>query len=462
MNETTDPISKIFYRQKEFFKTGATQKLEYRRKKLHDLLQSLDEFEEKICQALAKDLGKGSGESYLSEIGFLKEEISHTLKNLKKWIRPQRVPTPMTLFPARSFIRPEALGTVLIIAPWNYPFQLLVSPLIGALAAGNTVVLKPSEVSEHTALMAKDLIQSIFKEEEVALIEGAIPETTSLLKLPFDHIFYTGNGEVGKIVMKAAAEHLVPVTLELGGKSPCFVFNCADLSMAAKRIAWGKFFNCGQTCVAPDYLLIDKQYREQLVQYLIFWIKSFYGKNPLESQEYGKIINNRHFQRLSRLINKEKVLFGGELDEGKDRISPTILEANLDDEIMKDEIFGPLLPILEFDNIKEAIEVVLNKDKPLACYLFTQDKEKEKQVLEKVSAGGVCINDTIVHLTNTHLPFGGVGGSGMGAYHGYFSFKTFSHFKAVVKRWFIFDLKLRYPPYIDNIKLIKKITAWLG
>jgi aldehyde dehydrogenase (NAD+) len=454
-----EQIEQLFKRQKEYFSSGETQKYHYRKTKLTQLLNALDHFEQDIFTALDQDLNKSIEESYLSEISFLKNEINYTINNLKKWMRPLTVPTPLTLFPSRSQICPEPLGVVLIISPWNYPFQLLISPLIGALAAGNTAILKPSEVSSHTAKLVFKLIQKIFKPEEVAVVEGAIKETQMLLEQPFDHIFYTGNATVAKIIMKKAAQHLTPVTLELGGKSPCFVFGEGNLSMTAKRIAWGKFFNCGQTCVAPDYILVEKKIREELVHLIKYWIGQFYGKVPIESREYGKIINQRHLDRLLGLLEGADIIHGGEVDKKNLRLAPTLVLSQQSDNVMKEEIFGPILPILEFDKLNQAVEFVKGLEKPLACYVFSHNKQFLQKVTREVSAGGVCINDTVVHLSNHHLPFGGVGNSGMGAYHGYFSFKTFSHFKPILRRWFQFDVGFRYPPYQGKLKLLKRIMG---
>ncbi|MBT3585098.1 MAG: aldehyde dehydrogenase family protein, partial [Halobacteriovoraceae bacterium] len=374
----------------------------------------------------------------------------------------KRVRHPLLHFPGHSKIQSEPLGSVLIIGPWNYPFQLVISPLVGAIAAGNTAIIKPSEISGNTSQAITAMIEDAFDPMEVAIVEGGIPQTSALLELHFDYIFYTGNGTVGRIVMAAAAKNLVPVTLELGGKSPCLVFGEGDLEVSARRIVWGKFFNNGQTCVAPDYLIVQKDLKEPLLEKIKKTIGEYYGENPATSQDYGRVINGNHYKRLTSLFSAEQVLFGGQTEAAENYIAPTLIEADKDSEIMKGEIFGPLLPILEMENFGQALEHIKNGDKPLAAYLFTSDRELQGRFEREISSGGMCINDTIVQLSNDCLPFGGVGESGMGAYHGLASYETFSHRKAIMVRSTWLDLALRYPPYIGKLPIIRTLLKWFG
>lgn len=417
--------------------------------------------ESEILVALKADLNKSAFESYLSEIDFCLHEIKLMKKKLKKWMKPKRVLSPFPFMPARSEIHYEPYGQVLVIAPWNYPFQLAIVPLIGAIAAGNKVIVKPSEMAPATSKIIDDVITSALDSEIAAVIEGGVEETTELLNLKFDYIFYTGNGHVGRIIMAAAAKNLTPLTLELGGKSPAIV-TTKNVDLAAKRIVWGKFFNAGQTCVAPDYILINKIDEDRFIAASKKYLTQFYSEEIKRSGDYGRIINERHFDRLSALIDKDSVLIGGDVDKEELYISPTYVRADKDSAIMKDEIFGPLLPIVYSDNLEESIEFVKSYDKPLACYAFVDSNGDKKKVIESISSGGMVINDTIVHLSNEKLPFGGVGESGMGAYHGEFSFKLFSHEKAVMKRSFCLENNLRYPPYEKKVSLVRKIMNLLS
>lgn len=429
---------------------------------LKKLSAAIDTYTPEIEKALKHDLGKSALESYVAEIGFVQSEIRHTLKKLKKWMKPKRCGTPMILWPARSQIISEPRGKVLIISPWNYPFQLLFSPMVGALAAGNQVVLKPSELAPETASVITRLVQETFDPRLIAVVNGGVEQTSALLDKPFDYIFYTGNGHVGRIVMEKAAKHLTPVTLELGGKSPCIIAGAPNMTVATKRVAWGKWFNVGQTCVAPDYILIEKGLKDTFLENLKRALDEFYGENPRLSSDYGKIINQRHFRRLISLIDPNKIIFGGESDESKCYIAPTVMSAKLDDPIMQDEIFGPILPIIEVNSVDEAFEIVKRRDHPLAAYIFTGDHALEQRFVSNVHAGGMCINDCLMHLSNPELPFGGVGAAGMGAYHGVESFRIFSHQKSVLKRFFFLDLKLRYPPYIGKLAPLKWLMRFLG
>ncbi|MDC1173754.1 aldehyde dehydrogenase [Bacteriovoracaceae bacterium] len=448
-------IQTLFQNSKTFANTGISHSYEWRVEALKRLEKVILLYEKEIIEALRLDLGKSEFEGYVSEVGFTLSEISHTIKKLKKWMRPKKVSSPLIQFPCRSYINFEPLGTVLIIAPWNYPFNLLMAPLIGALSAGNNAILKPSEISVHTSKICEKIISDAFTPEEVIVIQGEVKETTALLELPFDHIFYTGNGSVGRIVMEKAAKNLVPVTLELGGKSPCMVLGENDLEIVGRRIAWGKFFNAGQTCVAPDYIIVEKKKKSALEEAIKNGLNSFYGKEVKSSPDYGRIINERHWNRLKHIIDESEVSYGGDGDKSQKYISPTLINADSSSASMKDEIFGPLLPIVTVENTAEAIEFINSSDKPLACYLFTKDKSVENTVVKKVSSGGLCINDSLVHLSSQTLPFGGVGESGMGRYHGRYSFETFSHQKAVMKRYQIFDILVRYPPYLGKLKIIK-------
>lgn len=448
--------------QRKFFSTGKTQSLEYRLYLLAKLKKVISENETLIGEALKQDLNKPELEAYVSETGFVLEEINYAIKKLHKWIKPRRVKSPVLQQPCRSFIKKEPLGTVLIIGPWNYPFQLILAPLVGAIAAGNTAILKPSELAPATSKLIKEIFHENFARGEISVIEGAIDETNYLLDEKFDYIFYTGSGMVGKIIMEKAAKHLTPVTLELGGKSPCMIFGDLDLNLVARRIAWGKFINGGQTCVAPDYVLIEKKNKDRFVTEMKAVIREYYGENPAQSPDYCRIINEHHFKRLASQIIKEDVLIGGETDESQRYIAPTVLNANEDSPIMSEEIFGPLLPIVTVKDVGAALNIINKKPKPLALYLFTNDSKLENVISTATSSGGLLINDTIVHLTNNRLPFGGVGASGIGAYHGKFSFDIFSHNKSVMKRYLMLDVALRYPPYFGKLKIIRWLMKYFG
>lgn len=423
---------------------------------LNSLKAVLIKDQAQIGVALKKDLGKCSFEAWSTEIGFLTGEISHFVKDLPSMMSPEKVATPLTMQPGASYIYKEPYGVVLVLAPWNYPVQLAFSPLIGAIAAGNRVVIKPSEMTPHCAQVIADVVAQVFSEEEVQVVLGGVEETTQLLKEQFDYIFFTGSTAVGKVVMRAAAEHLTPVTLELGGKSPCLIDESANLAVAAKRVAWGKWMNAGQTCVAPDYVLIPKKLEASFVVEIKKAIEQFYSASPQQSPDFGRIVNERHFDRLVKLMADAEIVCGGQHDRTERFIAPTILRGVSENHpIMQDEIFGPLLPIMTYENFDEAISFIKKRNKPLALYLFTQNKDSEKKVLESVSFGGGCINDTVIHLANSELPFGGVGPSGMGAYHGKLSFETFSHKKAVFKQTTMVDVPVRYPPYKGKEGLLK-------
>lgn len=444
-------------RQKEYFKTGKTKKTAFRIAYLGKLLRWMDENEDRILEALNKDLGKSSTEGYMTEIGMVKEEIRFSMKHLAMWSKPRRVKTPVSQFPSSSFIYREPYGVVLIMAPWNYPFQLTVAPLIGAISAGNCAVLKPSSYSVNTSEIIRDMIREVFPSCYVSVVTGGREENEALLNEKFDYIFFTGSPKVGKSVMEKAARHLTPVSLELGGKSPCIVDETADLKTAAKRIVWGKFLNAGQTCVAPDYVLVQHSVKKKLIHYIEKQIQKMYGMNPLENEEYSSIINMRHFKRICGLLDERKVIYGGKKNEEILKIEPTVMDGiTWDDPVMKEEIFGPILPIMSYYDLREAVTAINAQSRPLALYLFTKDKKKEAYILRMISYGGGCINDTVVHLATPYLPFGGVGQSGMGKYHGKASFDTFTHEKSILKKSLLVDIPLRYPPFRNHLKFIKK------
>jgi aldehyde dehydrogenase (NAD+) len=445
-----EQIPSIVRDLRDIFHTGRTRALEWRLEQLQGIERMALEHEAEIKKALALDMGKPELEAHISELVYLRSEIKMVRKNLKSWLKPERVSTPIFLQPAVSRIYREPLGLVLIIGPWNYPFQLVMLPLVGAIAAGNCAIVKPSEVSEHTSNLIARLLPMYVDKECIRVVEGGVPETTALLAEKFDHIFYTGNGHVGRIVMSAAAKHLTPVTLELGGQSPAIVDREADLQVAARRIIWGKYFNAGQTCVAPNHLLVHEDIYEQFIEMLGRVIGEFYGEDPRLSPDYARIINQRHFERLLKLIEGANIAFGGKHDVSARYIAPTIIrDATPDAPLMREEIFGPILPVLKITSIDEAISIVNAGDKPLALYIFSANSDVQQRVIQQTSSGGAAINHIWMHLTVPELPFGGVGESGMGAYHGRFSFETFSHRKSVLKKLTSLDPRVVYPPYTE-------------
>lgn len=449
-------------RQRDYFRTGATQPIAVRLEQLGLLRAAVVSREAAILEALKQDLGRPAEEAYTSEVGIVLAEIDHARKRLAAWARPKKLRSPLAIFPATSWLHAEPYGTVLIIAPWNYPFQLAIAPLAAALAAGNCAVLKPSEAAPHTSRLIAEMIGATFEEAYVAAVEGAAPEAQALLAQRFDYIFYTGGTQVGKIVMAAAAKHLTPVTLELGGKNPCIVDRDADLATAARRIAWGKFMNAGQTCIAPDFLLVHKEVKVQLLAGLAAAVGAFYGADPRQSPDYGRIVNERHFERLAALLAGGKVLLGGEASRAERYIAPTLLEGvDWDSAIMQEEIFGPILPVLEFEDLYAEIGRLQAKPKPLALYYFSRDRARQDEVLRRLSSGGACINDIFGQFLNLRLPFGGVGDSGMGAYHGKAGFDTFSHARGVVRRATWADPGTRYPPYKTPLAVLRRIFSFL-
>ena len=445
---TETEIQKILDSQRDFFRSGSTLDVKGRQESLARLKKGILKYERKIHEALEKDLGKSRFESYMCETGMVLSEITYMQRHLGGFARERRVPTPLAQFHSRSFQKPSPYGQVLIMSPWNYPFLLTLDPLVDALAAGNTVILKPSAYSPHTSSVIKDLIGECFPKEHVAVVTGGRAENTSLLSCRFDLIFFTGSQSVGREVMRRAAEHLTPVILELGGKSPCIVEKSADLSLAARRIVFGKFLNCGQTCVAPDYIYCDRAVKEDLVKELKRQIRKQYGEFPLENPNYGKIINEKHFDRLCSLIEEKKTAWGGRSCRETLKIEPTVLNnAAWEDRVMQEEIFGPILPVLAYDSLQGALEEINARPHPLALYLFTRSKKAAARVTSCCGFGGGCINDTIIHLATSGMGFGGFGESGMGAYHGKAGFDAFSHTKSIVDKKMWLDLPMRYQPY---------------
>jgi len=442
------------------FATGITQSLNWRRQQLDSLERMLEEQEPAIVSALAKDLGKPEQEVFLGELALLFSEIRYARRRLMRWTRPRPVPTPLVGLPGRSWVQPEPLGMVLIIGAWNYPIQLVLSPLIPALAAGNCVVIKPSEIAANCAALMADLLPRYMDTRALAIIEGGVEETTALLDQRFDHVFYTGGAAVGRIVMKAAAEHLTPVTLELGGKSPCVIDRGADLQSAARRIVWGKCLNAGQTCIAPDYVLVAADQHDALIEALRAHLKAMYGEDPLASPDYAKIINRRHFDRLTNYLNEGRVVIVGRVDVDRERIEPTVItDVQADGALMSEEIFGPILPILKVESLGQAIEFIRGRAKPLAAYLFTRSRASEQRFIDQVSTGNLCVNDVIMFMSVPELPFGGVGESGMGQYHGRAGFDRLSHLKSIMRRGRFPETTVRFAPY-TSFKL--KLLKWLG
>lgn len=431
--------------------------------RLNRLKQALKLHEKQVLDALKKDLGKSPEEAYLTEVGYIYNEIDSTIKKLANWMRPKRVPGSWLIFPSKSAIEFKPKGVVLIIAPWNYPFQLCLAPLVGAIAAGNTCILKPSEEALETGQVIARMIASSFSEQEIEVVLGGVEATQKLFERKIDHLFFTGSTHVGRILMIEAAKSLIPVTLELGGKSPCLIYDCSELELAARRIAWGKLLNSGQTCVAPDYVLIQRGQRAAFINYFKSAVQAMYGQEPIQSQDYGSIINDRHYERLVSLTQNIK-LEEKNFHKGQRKIAPILISLEVDDQsaLMKDEIFGPLLPIIEIDSFEEGLEFIQSRERPLAAYFFSSSQSMLTSFRQKIMAGGICLNDVVVHLTNKNLPFGGIGPSGMGAYHGYFSFQTFSHQQAVLTRSFWLENRLRYPPYKGKLSLFRRLLAWFS
>ncbi len=453
-----ESIRDMLKKQKSFFEKGYTKDINFRIEALKKLKHNIKMNETNIFKALKIDLNKSEFETFITEIGIVYDEINGAIKNIKKWSKSKKVKTSITNFLASSYIYNEPYGVALIMAPWNYPFQLIMAPLVGAISAGNCVLLKPSELAVETEKIIVKIIKETFSDEYIGVVTGGIKENEALLKEKFDYIFYTGGINVGKIVMRAAAEHLTPMTLELGGKSPCIVDKDANIDLAARRIAWGKFLNAGQTCVAPDYLVVHRNIKEKLISSIENYIIEFFGENAFESEEYPRIINERHFKRLEGYLKEGKIISGGKTDISNLYIEPTIIEGiNFKNRIMEEEIFGPIFPVIEFEGMDEVTDIIKNNPKPLALYYFSEDKEKQEFIIKNISFGGGCINDTIMHLSTSTLPFGGVGSSGMGSYHGRTSFETFSHKKSILKKSNLVDIKIRYAPFKGKINLARKL-----
>ena len=445
---TEQEIKDILQQQNHFFSSGKTIPAEFRLKQLESLKEAMIRHEADLAAALKADLGKSRMESYMCEIGLTLSELTWMQKHLRSLMRSKRVSTPTAQFAAKSFRSPSPYGTVLIMSPWNYPVLLTLDPLIDAIAAGNTAVVKPSAYAPCTFDVMKTMIEECFPAHYVAVVDGGRAENQALLQKRFDMIFFTGGKTVGREVLRHAAEYLTPVTLELGGKSPCIVDSTAKIRLAAKRIVFGKYLNCGQTCVAPDYILCDKRIRDELITAILSEIEKQFGKEPLKNPNYGKIINEKHFERILGLINGEKLVYGGQSEPESLRIAPTVLNnITWDDAVMGEEIFGPLLPILTFDTLDEALNTVESHPHPLALYFFSEDKAAQKKILDTSRFGGGCINDTIIHLATSDMPFGGVGESGMGSYHGRVGFETFSHYRSIVDKKTWMDLPIRYQKY---------------
>lgn len=446
----------------DFYKMNLKTDIRYRKKKLKKLLSCIESNQNNILDALYNDFKKPVFETYLTEVFYTISDLKNTIKNMESWAkRRQKLPSILN-FPSTDYIYKEPYGSVLIISPWNYPFQLALCPLIAAVAAGNTVVLKPSELTPNTANIIATIIHQVFENDEVQVVPGDALVAQNLLNKRWDYIFFTGSVAVGKIVAQAAAKNLTPVTLELGGKNPCIIDKTANLALTAKRIVWGKFINAGQTCIAPDYLLAHSTIKNQLIELLKKEIILAYGQNPELSQDFARIINNKHWQRLVNMLNGSNIACGGKITMETNYISPTIIDnPKLESLIMQDEIFGPILPILSYNSESDLENIISKFEKPLALYVFTTNDTFARQIINKFSFGGGCINDTVIHFSNKRLPFGGVGHSGMGAYHGSLGFDTFSHQKAIVKKANWLDLPLRYAPYAGKLKNIKKILNWL-
>ncbi len=453
---TSAEIQNLLEKQRTFYKSGATIPVDFRIKQLKKLYQVVKNYQTEINEALKTDLGKSHYEGFMCESGLVLTEISYMIRHTRKFAKRKTVLTPLAQFHSHSFKLPVPYGNTLIMSPWNYPFLLTLEPLADSIAAGNTAIVKPSAYSPATSEIIKKIITECFAPEYVAVVTGGRVENSALLEQKFDFVFFTGSQAVGKEVLRTTAEHLTPAVLELGGKSPCIVDSTANIKLAAKRIVFGKYLNCGQTCVAPDYILCDKSIKDKFVTEVIREIKKQYGDNPLNNNDYGKIINEKHFTRLLGLIDKEKVVIGGNADEKALKIAPTVMDnVNYDDDVMGEEIFGPIMPVIAYDDFNVVIDELKNKDKPLALYLFSSSKKNINRVTKELSYGGGCINDVIIHLATSNMGFGGVSESGMGSYHGKDGFDAFSHYKSIVDKKTWLDLPMRYQPY--KSKLYEKL-----
>ena len=457
-----ESISQTLTRLRAFFASGKTRDVEFRIAQLKKLKEGIRKYEPEIMASMYEDMRKPPFESYASEIGILYTEIDHVIRHLHSWSRTRRVATPLIHFLSRSYVYAEPYGIVLIIGPWNYPFQLVIAPLIGAIAAGNCILIKPSEFSPATSTTIEKMISELFDQDYVTVFQAEAEATRKLLEENFDYIFFTGSTTVGRMIMTAAARHLTPVTLEMGGKSPAIVHEDARLDYGIKRLAWGKFFNAGQTCIAPDYVLIHRKIKDVFLEKMIRTVHNFYGEDPMKSPDYARIINERHFDRLLQLMKGGWILHGGHYQRKDLYIAPTIIDqVSGEDPLMKEEIFGPLLPLIEYDHIDEAIAFINQRPQPLALYCFSENKKNQDRVLRETSSGGGCINDTVSHIGSQELPFGGVGDSGMGAYHGKFSFDTFTHKRGILFRSNLVDMPLRYPPYHGRVSLLQFLFRFI-
>lgn len=455
-----EKIAQAVKAHREFFRTGETLDINFRRESLRKFQDALLRYERKFYEAFWADLRKPPFEVFGTEIGMVAKELKHHIKNLGKWAKPARVKSDIINFYSTSRILPEPYGLVMIMSPWNYPLQLTLLPLVGALSAGNCVMLKPANYSKNVSRVIKDMMDEIFPPEYVSVFTGDRSVNMAVLDQRFDMIFFTGSPSLGKIVMSKASQHLTPVVLELGGKSPCIVENDADLKIAAQRISFGKFLNSGQTCIAPDHLFVHCDVKEKLIENIKRCIKDFFGDNP-EHADFGRMINEQQFDRVEKLMHSAgNIVHGGRVNRSERYIEPTIIDnIKIDDPIMHEEIFGPLLPVLEFRRLEDVISIINQHEKPLALYFFTSSKKKKDLILFSTSSGGVCINDTIMHVTNPDMPFGGIGNSGMGSYHGKFSFDTFTHYKSVLQKTTLFNITIPYPPYKNKLKYIKPFLS---
>jgi aldehyde dehydrogenase (NAD+) len=462
MQPTSPELAPLVSALRNRFRSRETLPIPFRKRQLQALGRAVEAFERPLLDALREDLGKPEKEAYVSELAFVLSDIRHALRHLSRWAKPGRRRTPLLAWPASGSVVPQPYGVVLIIGPWNYPFQLLFSPLVGAIAAGNCVCLKPPDLAPNTSAVISRMVRDTFPADYVTAVPGSRETVHALIDQGFDYVFFTGSPGGGREVMKTSARHLTPVTLELGGKNPCIVCRDAGIEIAARRIVWGKFLNAGQTCVAPDYVLVDAVVKNTLIGAMEKAVREFYGDSPRESPDYGRIVNRRHFSRLVGYLGEGRIVAGGDSDESDLYIAPTIM-TDVDPEaaVMKEEIFGPVLPVVGFDDLNSVITEMLDRPKPLAMYLFTRDRRIERRFTQLTASGGLCINDTISHILGKDLPFGGVGASGMGAYRGKATFDTLSHSKAVLRRWTWPDTSLRYPPVTMSLRVLKKASRFL-
>ncbi|MDN7244371.1 aldehyde dehydrogenase [Planococcus shenhongbingii] len=460
MEVTSASVETLIEQQHDFFYTGATKSASFRKAQLQRLKQAIVEYEKEITQALKKDLGKSEFEAYTTEIGFVLDSIGFMTKQLDEWMEPVQVKTPLHFQPAKSFVLREPYGSVLIIGPFNYPFQLIMEPLIGAIIGGNCAVVKPSETTPNVTRVIRQLIEKTFPSYYIQVVEGEREEVTALIHAPFDYIFFTGSVNVGKVIMKAASERLTPITLELGGKSPAIVDQTANLDLAAKRIAWGKLMNTGQTCVAPDYVCVHESVKEEFMKKLVKAIRSFYGKNAQESPDYGRIVSPQHFDRLASIIEKESahIVTGGKMDRNERYIEPVVLEnIQWNSPSMEEEIFGPILPVITYTDLPALLRHIRKMPKPLSAYMFSENERAINFFLEELPFGGGCINDTVSHVGSPYLPFGGIGTSGINSYHGKASFETFTHAKSILKKSTKLSTNLLFPPYGKRVRLVRTV-----